>query len=827
MTSAETISEARRQLLERFRRGELQASNGALGPLIPQPPGSQFPLSPGLEQLWLQDHLSGGAPINNESFTIHKRGPLEPLVLKRCFNEIVRRHAIWRSAFPIREGKVVQRVDSNVQVHLPLIDLSHLPVEEREAEVVRMATEDVRRPFDLNVTPLFRLRLIRWAKDYHRVYLTVHRLMFDCVSIDRVLMGELAVLYSAYSAGRPSPLAELAFQYCDYGAWMERQISSGSQAAQMEYWRGNLSENLPSFELPTDRARAEEPTWRSEMETFTLPAQTMEALQEFGRSEGATPYMILLAAFQVLLYRYSKKDEIIIGGKTNTRVRPEFEPLLGSFVNTVVLRSAIDAGLSFREFLGRVKSTVLGALAHSEIPFEHVVQELAHEYDRSRHPLFQVLFSMRAPFADYPDGWDLTDMEVHSGASGFDLFVEFAEQPRGLTGRFVYSTDLFDRATIQRWQGNFQVLLQELVSNPDRPVSLDSEVHPPQVFGTAAQRELVSPQDEIEERLLNVWQEVLSVHLIGVTDNYFDLGGNSLLALRLFSDIKFCFHLELPLATLFRAPTIRTMAGIIRDSGVQAATPIVPIQPNGTKPAIFCIGALNGEVILFRRLALELGPDQPLYGLQPFSLADRLSTVETLAAGYIEQLQQWGEHRPFCLLGYSFGGLVAAEMAQQLRKDGAEPPLVVLIDAAYLDGCKALEPWKERMRRYRYHINQIVHGSAGLRHLVDRLRSGTFRVIHKISTTLGIWAPKMASDIAGRQLLAAESYRAQPYPGPVYLFKAESRAEFFDADPDLGWRGILSNLRIEEVPGDHGTINTGVNLKILARKLKAALAAVR
>jgi len=467
--------------------------------------------------------------------------------------------------------------------------------------------------------------------------------------------------------------------------------------------------------------------------------------------------MLLLAALQVLLYRYSGQDEIIMGGKTNTRARSEFEPLIGSFVNTIVLRSRIGAELSFREFLGRVKSTVLGALAHSEIPFDDIVRELAPERDSSRRPLFQVLFSMRAPFGDFPDGWDVTDMEVHSGASAFDLFVEFSEHPRGLSGRFVYSTDLFDRATIQRLLANFQVLLLELVANPDQAVSrvplltgrdieaillandqvqaaavllredgnggqqpvaylvpneseldipalraflrerlpehlirrrsspwnhfprppaekLDGRALPAPQFRPATQREFVPPTDDVEERLANLWQEVLGVYPIGVTDNYFDLGGHSLLALRLFSEIKFCFQLDLPLGTLFYAPTVRTMAGVIRDSGVQAASPVVPIQPEGTKPAIFCIGALTGEVILFRRLALELGQDQPLYGLQPFRLVDRLSTVETLAASYIEQLQKWGERRPFCLLGYSFGGLVAVEWLASCGKMASSRP---------------------------------------------------------------------------------------------------------------------------------------------------------
>ena len=233
---------------------------------------------------------------------------------------------------------MVQRIDSDVRVPLPLADLTNLPVDERDAEAVRIATEDARRPFDVNVAPLFRVRLVRLAPDYHRVYLTVHRLVFDCASIDHVLINELAALYSAYSNGQPSPLPEVAFQFSDYAAWKLRQ-NAGNRAAQMEYWRQNLLGDLAPLELPRDRPRPTQPTWRSAMETCTIPARVTEQLKNLSLSEGATLYMTLLAAFQVLLYRYSGQREIILGGKTNARTRPEFESLLGSFVNTIVLRN--------------------------------------------------------------------------------------------------------------------------------------------------------------------------------------------------------------------------------------------------------------------------------------------------------------------------------------------------------------------------------------------------------------------------------------------------------------------------------------------------------
>src|SRR5277367_5856236 len=252
MTEPNAASEARRQLIERLRRSELQSVSVAAEPLILRSPESPAPLSPSQKQVWFHSQLAAGVPAYNEGVTIHKWGPLDPVVLERCFNEIVRRHDIWRSAFVLDDGKLIQRIDSNVRVHLPFDDLSHLPAEDREAEAVRIASDDVRRRFDPSVAPLFRVRFVRLAENYHRIYLTLHHLVFDGVSIYRVLIRELAALYNAYSARQASPLPELAVQYGDYALWQDRQLANGSHAGQLKYWRDALSGELPVLELPTD-----------------------------------------------------------------------------------------------------------------------------------------------------------------------------------------------------------------------------------------------------------------------------------------------------------------------------------------------------------------------------------------------------------------------------------------------------------------------------------------------------------------------------------------------------------------------------------------------
>jgi amino acid adenylation domain-containing protein len=333
------------------------------------------------------------------------------------------------------------------------------------------------------------------------------------------------------------------------------------------------------------------------------------------------------------------------------------------------------------------------------------------------------------------------------------------------------------------------------------------------------------PADPIEARIRDIYRSVLGWSAIGVDDDFFDLGGHSLTAAQLFREINVCFNLDLPLATLFHAPTVRRLAALIRDSGVeQMSAPVVQIQARGSRPPMYCIGAVDGEVIVFRRLALELGPDQPLYALQPFRLTAALHTVEQLAAAYIEELRKTGESQPFCLLGYSFGGLVAVEMARQLQRNGVAPPLVALIDTAYPAGCRANEALAQRFRRYRFHWEQVVRGR-GVSHFVERVRYGFAQIAHQASSTARISLPTGANDVSSLQLLASESYRIKAYSGRVHLFRAESQIEFLGGGADLGWSGVLSDLVVEQVPGDHGTINTGANLKILARKVRECLQA--
>lgn len=467
-----TSSELRRQALECLRRGELRSPNKQTAPSIPPASGEQIPLSCGQQQVWLHSQFAPGAPIYNESITVRKTGPLDPALLASCLNEIIRRHAIWRTAFSESSGTVTQVALPHLHVTLPLTDLSYLGAPAASAEALRLAGPDATLPFDLGQPPLLRARLFRIAEEDHRLYLTFHHLMFDGVSVYRVFLPELTILYRAFSAGEPSPLPELPIQYGDYAQWQQRKLACGDYTAQVSYWRKALAADAPFLELPIAKPRPAAPTWQGGMETFAMSAGLSRAVRQFSAREGATVYMTLLAAFHVLLYRYSAQEQITTGAVVSTRNRPELEPLIGFLLNTLVLRSHVAPALSFRQFLNQVRDNVLGALANSDVPFDTVVRELAPKRDSNRNSLFQILFSLRPSAGDFQDGWQLSELDLHSGASGFDLFVDVIEQPAILAGRFIYSAELFEASAIARLVSHWQTLLQAVVQEPDLPIAL-------------------------------------------------------------------------------------------------------------------------------------------------------------------------------------------------------------------------------------------------------------------------------------------------------------------------------------------------------------------
>ena len=470
MASPQQLSDSKRKLLQMYLKGEA-ARQSREAVLTPREPGTMVPLAPSQQQVWLHAQMAPELPVYNEPITIHYRGTLNRVALEQSFREILRRHEIWRTTFANIDGQVMQVVHDSLKVAIPFNDLSAFPEVQREEEAHRLATADAKRPFDMAVGPLLRVRLIQMTPETHRLHLTLHHIIFDGVTLYRTLLPELAALYESFSQGLPSPLSEPKLQYADYALWQRRYLENDSAARQLQYWKCQLAGELPNLELPTDRPRPAVPSHRGAMEKFAFPAEMIEAIKQRSRDEGVTLYMLLLASFKALLFRYSGQEDILVGGVTDGRGRSEFEPLMGFFLNTLVMRSRPAAVVPFRDYLGQVKDTVLGALGASEVPFDRLVRELQPKRDTSRHPLFQVLFSIQPPAAPPPASpddahWDLTQMDISAGTSKFDLYVELEERPEGLIGRIMYSSDLFDASTIRRMIGHWLKLIEGAIQSP-------------------------------------------------------------------------------------------------------------------------------------------------------------------------------------------------------------------------------------------------------------------------------------------------------------------------------------------------------------------------
>jgi len=445
------------------------AMEGRLGARADKSPVA--PVSFAQQQLWLHARREPNVPVYNEPVTIHYTGNLDVAALERSLTEIVRRHEAWRTTFRMWDGDVQQVIQSPRAIVLPVVDLRSVPDAAREDEALRMATEQARQPFDLERGPLLRATLVHMADTRHRLYLTLHHIIFDGVALYRVFLPELVTLYDAYTAGRTSPLPEPVIQNADFAHW-QRQTQPGSAVwtRQLIYWQQQLDGAAP-LQLPTDRPRTGELSFRGAMERIALSAFSTAALKRLGVRGQASLYMTLLAVFATLLHRYSGQDEFLVGTVTDGRKRPELERLLGYFLNPLALRIDCSDDPTFLELLARTRDVVLDALGNDEVPFELVADALEPHRDRRRNPLFQVIFSLEPPLPPLPAAWRLTQLDVDTAIAKFDLYLELDDRPDGLIGRFRYRTDLFESATIRRMVGHFQSLVDAAVADPRQRLS--------------------------------------------------------------------------------------------------------------------------------------------------------------------------------------------------------------------------------------------------------------------------------------------------------------------------------------------------------------------
>ncbi|ARU62807.1 hypothetical protein CBW65_18890 [Tumebacillus avium] len=422
--------------------------------------------------MWILDQLAPGNPFYNMPNAVRLTGKLDADVLTDTVNEVIYRHETLRTSFEMQEDGLKQVVHAELAIDIPLTDLQHLPEAERFDKGMELAREEeFKRPFDLSQAPFIRARLLRLAPEEHLLLITLHHIISDGWSMG-VFFTELAAIYDAFAKDQPVPLPELSIQYADFAEWQYNHLSGQVLDDQLGYWKNRLSGSVPVLQLPTDKPRPAVQSNNGRTYNHFLKPELVQKLQAFNQQERATLFMTLLAAYQVLLARWTGQEDIWVGTPIAGRNVKGIEQLIGFFVNTLVMRSDLSGNPTFRELLRTVHTNALDAFAHQDLPFEKLVEELAPERNRSHPPLFQVMFALQNTPREVVHLQDLTMSPVRydNGTSKFDISLNCVEKPEGFLCAIEYCSDLFEEATIVRFVEHYENLVGALVDNPDQKV---------------------------------------------------------------------------------------------------------------------------------------------------------------------------------------------------------------------------------------------------------------------------------------------------------------------------------------------------------------------
>ncbi|MCF5181466.1 non-ribosomal peptide synthetase, partial [Pseudomonas syringae] len=810
----------------------------------------RLPLSFSQQRLWFLDHLDHAAgAAYHLPMALRLTGALDTAALEATLDRLVARHETLRTRFELVDGEPVQKI-APADSRFPLLkqDLRDLSGDERTSTLARLGQENATQLFDLTKGPMLRGHLLRVADAEHVLLITLHHIVSDGWS-NSVLAQEVSALYAAFSQGQKDPLPALPLQYVDYAAWQRQSLDGPALQAQIDFWRKHL-EGAPSvLNLPLDRPRPAIQSYTGGMVEHVFSPALSADLRAFSQAQGSTPFMVLLAGWSMLMSHLSGQTDVVVGTPVANRQHPELEPMIGFFANTLALRVATDRETRLNDMLDRIKSLTLAAYNHQDLPFEQVVSALQPTRNMSHSPLFQVMLSLdNTPpsLLQLPDlEVELLDSEHHT--TQFDLSLSLVDSSESLSGGLQYSSDLFDKTTAQAIMQLFARVLENMVSDArqsigqvlDNTPALPRSAHTATIAATVEDEQpealpYEAPEGETEIALANLWKELLKLEKVSRHDDFFKLGGISLMAVQMASRLRKVLGKPIAVRDLFIEPTI---AGFARTLDGQARpgqhSNLVPVRRTGSQRPLFLVHPLGGEVQYVRDLAAAIDPQVPLYGLAASGLAageTPLFEVPAMAARYLAAIRQVQPKGPYRIGGWSAGGLIAYEMARQLQSSGEKLEFLGIIDTSARLEQQAPEALSE--------------GQFLMDWLPEQLDPEVFRQLTELAGTDAIdemLALCMAHRLLPEELpqdvdatllrshlavahathIAIGNYVSPPAPLTVTLFTAS--AEERD-DPLLGWTALLdSPVNVTELPGTHETLVRAPQVSALGQAISRAL----
>lgn len=856
LSTAHTDADMAR-IRQAFRDSVREMQAGGFLPVPPTPPTSApptsspsvFPLTEAQRGVWLTTQMGADASCAfNESVILDLSGPLNEDALSRAVSAVVQRHDALRTAI-LPDGEKQQTLPS-VTVTVSLSDLSALDGAERDAREAEVLSAEAGEPFDLSAAPLIRFRLIRRSAEEHRCVITAHHIVCDGWSFG-VLLADLADAYTALAQGK---------------VWMQPAAASfrsyaGTEHADAEnerYWMRQLSPPPALLHLPADRVRPALASYRGARESRRVPPALTSALRRLCALSGTTLSAALLSAYTLLLHGLSGMGDAVVWVPSAGQALEENADLIGQCVSLLPLRVPSAPDIAFADYLRMTRAALLSAMDHQSYSLDAIMSAL------DRPVPITVTFNIDQ-FA--PTGFaGLTAHLAHTPRRffQFDLGLNVIEDAGALEVECDYSSDLFDAATIERRLEEFEALLLASTADPDTcvgpltaPLRQAGRLMPPVPAAEAAPDLMLSahpaaePLTETEARLALLWGEVLGVSELRVTDSFFERGGYSLLALRLYGRIEQTFGVRLPLPTLFQSPTLEALAEIITQKNcAQTSAPkvlsdeplstLVPLKtPAGTgppKPPLYCIHPDHGLVLFYQALANRLPPDQPVYGLQSVGVdydEAPLTSLEDMAARYLRDIKKFQPDGPYYLGGFSLGGVVAAEMARQLHANGEQVGLLALFDAYAPVAYQQNLIDKPRFKRMAGHLQLLKNSTPK-----DALLSLGEKAREAVQGKKADWqkaAAELAGTLAPERLAALQAvilaneaaffrYETPCYPVRATLFRAAEVSVFEERDPALWWGDqFQGGLDIHDVPGVHLTMMNEPQVSALALALALCL----
>jgi thioesterase domain-containing protein/acyl carrier protein len=782
-----------------------------------------FPCSVVQRTCWYLDRMSPGTPANNIAVRFRLEGILDVPVLERALKEVILRHEVLRTRFISVDGEPKQLVEAEAKFWFPLVDLRRLPEEGRLAEAERLSSEEARLGFDIEAGPLFRGKLIQLADQEFILLLTMHHIISDGWSIG-VVTDEMGQLYELLAQGMAPSLDPLPLQYADYACWQQEWTGGGELDQKLEQLKSRLDGFTP-ISIETDFERPALPISKGEIRSIVLPRSLTDSLKRFSDQRGCTLFVTMLSAFGVLMALESSQTDLAIRTQVSGRDQVELESLIGWFVNSIILRMDASGDPSFKDLVDRTRQVVLESFEYQNVPFERLMEVIRPKLVNPRQLPFQVNFIFQRDFVRPWEraGLKMTAIPSKSTGTFVDLNFFLVERKDGWRASMDINKDVFDPQIGDFLLDKYRKVLEAVANNPEVriseivvPVRDRAKTVPAAKIAASSIEEHVPAKTHYEQAVIEIWERVLNRTPIGALSNFFDLGGHSLNAVRMLVQLRERFGMEIKLSELFVDPTPRAMARVISGEGSPLDDrDIIPVQPNGTRPAFFMIGGDH----FFRPLAKSIGQNQPFLGVPlgkyrkpgmadsfTVPLGEERPKVARELAGLL--LRQYGSG-PFYLGGWCADGVTAFETARAIEENGGVIGMVVLFDAPnpkYLAEVRALAAsTARRMASLRATFKTAF--DSGLMSSGAMISKGTGEFVTR----------------ARQRILSVfhQSYEMRPVLFPVLLLAPPVTT--LDA-PDLGWsQSCKGKLYVSEIPGDHESIFKEPHVSVMGEKLREYL----